>query len=354
MRQKKNMRKFSKLHYFCLFQLPFSVFSIAPMRIKKLDGAVDKILSTDESFEIAKLSLNDRQKKLLTYCSKIDTNNDKKLNHKELVKWTNETLQRYNQESVDHNWAIYDVNPKDQKISWKEFKEVTYGGHFDENDKLIEKPNTESIGILVQDFEIDADYLIKEMKIQKRRFQAADLNNDKLLDKRELPLFVHPEDHKQMHESMAMDSLEDMDLNHDGYISEKEWLHEIFEKDDYAKDRKKEDLHKIGAIDKFSGKILDQKLIDDWEKSEIDHFYNVRDKNNDGKLDVKELVDWLHPKDYCAIRTDVENLFDEVDKDKDGFLSFEEVLKKYDVFYYSKSTMYGQELEEVKFHDELW
>ena len=329
--------------------------SLGAKRIKKTDGG---ILNTNEALEIAKLGINDKQKKLLEMCHKIDTNQDSKLSPEELLIWTNSTVKKWLDISVKHQWDVYD-NDNDGKVGWLEFKKLSYAElseHLDEEDNFIQNKNDpsgekkkplirDSAGILIEEV-IDQDFLLKEVRKQKRRFKQADLNSDGMLDLDEFPPFVHPEEFKSMKRVLASETLEEMDTDKDGLINEKEWIHEIYEKDEVAKERKKNSLKENANSNSKDGNAEPE-----WLLQEIDHFYTVRDSDGDGKMDVEDVERWLNPEGYDPIKQDVEHLFWEIDEDKDRLLSYEEILKKYEVFTVSKSTMYGNELHTR--HDEL-
>lgn len=198
----------------------------------------------------------------------------------------------------------------------------------------------EENSILIEDW-IDEDFIHKELKIHKRRFKAADLDKNGFLDQTEFPAFIHPEEFpKIMSKTLAQETLENIDTNKDGLIDEKEWIFEIYEKDNQAKERK-EKLVKESEVEEPA-----------WVTNEIDHFYTHRDSDGDGKMDVHDVERWLNPEGFCAIKSDIEHLMSECDINKDDKLSLQEIMNKYHVFYTSKSTMYGQAIQ-AKVRDEL-
>ena len=57
---------------------------------------------------------------------RIDINKDGFVNHSELHYWIKHRQRRYIEENVNKHWREYDVN-QDDKISWEEYKNTTYG-----------------------------------------------------------------------------------------------------------------------------------------------------------------------------------------------------------------------------------
>lgn len=75
------------------------------------------------------------------------------------------------------------------------------------------------------------------------------------------------------------------------------------------------------------------------------------DKDKDGKLTPEELRPWALPDNNDAADEEVEHLMNLCDGDKDGHLSIDEIVAKEDEFLRSTATDYGRTLHFVK--DEL-
>ena len=60
----------------------------------------------------------------------------------------------------------------------------------------------------------------------KRRFEAADENNDGKLDRDEFAIYLHPEDTAYMREVVIAETLQDMDTNKDGFVDLEEYMRE--------------------------------------------------------------------------------------------------------------------------------
>lgn len=87
------------------------------------------VVSTDESptgpdkkFEFEPLSVGPHRK----IVDRIDTDKDGYISHAELHYWIKHRQRRYIEENVNKHWKDYDNN-QDDKISWEEYKNVTYG-----------------------------------------------------------------------------------------------------------------------------------------------------------------------------------------------------------------------------------
>ncbi|TNN18219.1 Calumenin [Schistosoma japonicum] len=84
---------------------------------------------------------------------------------------------------------------------------------------------------------------------------------------------------------------------------------------------------------------------------ERENFKNY-DINADGKLDHDEMALWITPGFNRTATDEMEHLFNETDKDKDGLLTKEEVIDQHDLWVGSQATDYGRHLENLP-RDEL-
>ena len=62
----------------------------------------------------------------------------------------------------------------------------------------------------------------------ERRWEKADGDRDGFLNKIEFQSFLHPEDHPDMVDIVVLETLEDMDQDKDGGISEAEYIRDIY------------------------------------------------------------------------------------------------------------------------------
>jgi len=71
----------------------------------------------------------------------------------------------------------------------------------------------------------------------------------------------------------------------------------------------------------------------EWLKNEKDEFHNLWDKNKDDSLGKEEILFWEVPSSEQFTSEKVDIFFSKGDKDKNGKLSFQEVLAEYDFFW---------------------
>lgn len=59
---------------------------------------------------------------------KIDTNRDGFVSEEELKAWIRNAQRKHIYDSVEHQWKDFDLNG-DSRISWDEYRNVTYGSY---------------------------------------------------------------------------------------------------------------------------------------------------------------------------------------------------------------------------------
>lgn len=107
------------------------------------------------------------------------------------------------------------------------------------------------------------------------------------MNKREFTDFIHPEQSPRMKDLIILETIEDMDRNGDGLISETEYIRDMWEADGQSEP--------------------------DWLKTERENFRLYRDRDHDGQLNPKEVELWLMPTDYDNIQAETVHLFREAD-----------------------------------------
>ena len=244
---------------------------------------------------------------------KADYDNNGQLTKDELERWMQITSEHYLNQDVDNQWPAHDVN-SDGLISWDEYRSSVYEHMSNE------------------DFE-DQDLSMEEMeKRDQRRFVTADADKDGNLDRTEFGHFLHPEDHHHMKDIVVKETLEDLDLDGDGFISEEEYIRDIYNPQN----------------DNREGEEAEEEP--QWLRIEYQHFRTIRDLDKDGKLNEAEVKNWLMPIEYDHIEAEAQHLIDEADNDKNGELSLEEVLGDYELWITSQATNWG---EALTYHEEL-
>ncbi|CAL8318352.1 unnamed protein product [Lota lota] len=266
----------------------------------------EAFLGREEAKTFDDLTPQESKRRLGVIVDKIDGNKDGYVTEEELNVWIKKAQKRYIYDNVDRQWKDFDINT-DGKITWEEYKNVTYGTYLD-------------------DPEPDEGYNYQQMMARdERRFKIADKNGDLIADKEEFTAFLHPEDYDHMKEIVVQETLEDIDKNGDGFIDLKEYIGDMYTHDEEMEEP-------------------------DWVASEREQFAEFRDKNKDGKMDREETMDWILPSDYDHAEAEAKHLVYESDTNKDGKLSKEEILNKYDLFVGSQATDFGEALVR---HDEF-
>lgn len=132
-----------------------------------------------------------------------------------------------------------------------------------------------------------------------------------------------------MYDVVVDETLEDIDHDHDGKISESEYISDMYSPEDGQSS---------------------QSAVPEWVNREREQFHNYRDRNKDGYLDREEIKEWILPANYDHAEAEAKHLIYEADANKDGVLSRDEILDNYDVFVGSQATDFGEALTK---HDEF-
>ncbi|WAR01800.1 CALUB-like protein, partial [Mya arenaria] len=82
----------------------------------------------------------------------------------------------------------------------------------------------------------------------------------------------------------------------------------------------------------------------EWVKGERTQFSTYRDTNGDGVMDRDEVKNWIIPPNYDHSEAEAKHLIYEADANKDGKLTKQEILDKYDIFVGSQATDFGDAL----------
>ncbi|XP_051248912.1 calumenin-A [Dicentrarchus labrax] len=273
---------------------------------KNYDYDHEAFLGQEEAKTFDNLPPQESKRRLGIIVDKIDSNKDGLITEDELKVWIKNAQKRHIFNSVEHQWKDFDTN-NDGRISWEEYKNVTYGSYLDDPDTNTEYNYTHM------------------MSRDERRFRVADRNGDLIADKEEFTAFLHPEEHEHMKDIVVQETMEDIDKNGDGFIDLKEYIGDMYTSEDVEEDP-------------------------EWVASERQQFSEFRDKNKDGKMDKEETLDWILPSDYDHAEAEAKHLVHESDVNKDGKLTKQEILDKYDVFVGSQVTDFGEALLR---HDEF-
>jgi Ca2+-binding EF-hand superfamily protein len=272
----------------------------------------EAFLGKAEAERFDQLPPAEARRRLGIIVDKIDVNKDGYVTEKELEEWVRHVANRYIMDDVMRQWEHYDAD-KDDYVTWDEFKAATFGDHPDDSE--------------VYDSHRKLTYK-DMMKRDALRFAAADLDGDKRLTKNELADFLHPEDAPHMQEIVLDETMDDMDKNKDGFVTEQEYVEDIWPQ--YEREAEGQEP--------------------EWLQSERQHFVNDRDKDGDGRLNKQELREWIMPENYDHAKAEATHLIYESDVDSDERLTKEEILQHQDVFVGSQATDFGDYLVR---HDEF-
>ncbi|GFR92887.1 calumenin [Elysia marginata] len=349
----------------------------------------DAFLGHDEAQTFDQLSPEESKKRLGKIVDKIDKNGDGEVTEEELKEWIQYVQRRYIVTDTERMWKDHEPE-SDDTLTWKAYQKRTFG--------YTDEPKEGSPTFEYKDM-IERDY---------RRWKHADKNEDGKLSKQEFQDFLHPEEAEHMRGVVVDETLEDIDKDGDGKISIKEYIDDIWgDEDDDDDDEESEAGEKEGEPDwvrtereqfaNFRDKnhdgYLDKEEIrewiipedydhssaeaqhlmrssdedgvgdmwprseeeekqeePEWIKNEREQFSSFRDRNKDGHLDRDEVLDWILPVSYDHYEAESKHLVQGADADKNGALTKEEIVEKYDLFVGSQATDFGEALTK---HDEF-
>jgi len=158
----------------------------------------------------------------------------------------------------------------------------------------------------------------------KARFDAADIDGDEKLTETEFVLFKNPLKDEAVKTAVIAECLNAVDTDKDGKINLQEYLN---------------DWH-----------VPPNKNDEDFIELETDRFNDEYDRNKDGFLTGDELLFWLSPDNTEIAIDEAEHLIDMCDEDEDEKLTPEEIVENHDLWVDSDATEYGAQLRH---YDEL-
>lgn len=291
-------------------------------RSKRGDSKYDheSFLGRDESRKFDEMSPEEAKKKLVELFGKIDANNDTKISEPEMEAWLaaiahNDRVRHVEARFLSIKSAINDTN-QNSPLSFEDWKNAMHH---------------EVVGDDHGDNETMANFA-QQMAKDQFRWEKADANGDKKIDKVEFADFLYAHHSPRMRDAVIAEALNISDLNRDGKIDLGEYMR---------------DLHPEYEKEKREGKKLPK-----WAIKEEDHFKMSLDLNKDGALSGDEIYKWTVPDDIDHTKKESNHLFEEADDNKDKHLNQDEVLKNWETFVGHKATHFG-EFAPRTHHDEL-
>ncbi|CAL8283054.1 unnamed protein product [Boreogadus saida] len=269
----------------------------------------EAFLGKEDAKTFDQLTPEESKERLAKIIGRIDIDKDGFVNHSELHYWIKHRQRRYIEENVNKHWREYDAN-QDDKISWEEYKNTTYGYYQGEEfDDVAEKATYKAM--LTRD---------------QRRFTEADRDHDGIATREEFTAFLHPEEFDHMRGLVVKETMDDIDQNGDGKVDINEYIGDMFSPENGEKEPQ-------------------------WVLTERQHFHQIRDENKNGYLEASEVAQWVLPTEVDHADNEAKHLIHETDTNKDGLLSLSEIMDQAAVISLSTITDYGG--MTIAEHDEL-
>jgi len=253
-------------------------------------------------------------KKLHDVFPKIDTNDNGYVSVDELRNWIISKVKEHIQGALRENIFLFtaiDTDPRNGAVSWDEYH-AWFLKKNGINSTEFESPHDEHHAELSRN-------LREKIAWDQASWSEAAKTDPKLLNLDEFLTFRHPESSHSNLLNKADEILGEYDRDADELLT---W-------------------------EEYSSISEDSILVKRSEKRR-DEFDNFMDRNRDGKLDKREILTYLDPRNPRHSHLEAESLIQLSDKNSDMQLSLDEILQMADAFLSSKVID-----TESKFHDEF-
>ncbi|XP_005107699.1 reticulocalbin-2 [Aplysia californica] len=266
----------------------------------------EALLGSHDLEELAELDEDVRTQRLKNLAKSHDANDNDIIELDELKEWILQSFRLLDHEEAMERWNNEDEDG-DGKLTFSEILNKQFSVTEEE---LSEMENADE-----EEKDTDVLQLVAD---DKKRFAAADLNQDGSLDENEFLAYFQPYDYPHMFEVEIERTMKEMDKDGDGSVS----------------------------MEEFIGDEVDEesRLV------EVTNFEDL-DKDKDGKLSREEVRPWALPDNNEVAVEEAEHLLESCDEDGDKQLTIDEIVSKEEEFLASSATDYGRTLHYVK--DEL-
>lgn len=223
----------------------------------------------------------------------IDANEDNTISLTELGAWFNFQDVEYLKQNARDHFIMFDKN-HDNAVTWEEYANIAFGANHVETCRAVydnkTPPEFSKLGTQVQDAIMTA----------VRRWRAA---GGFSMSQEEFTGFTYPELFQHMRNIVVAEAYQTYDTNRDGKVSGEELLGKKFK--------------------------LTSSQVEEFRRGEFDmrgepNMLGLKDRNNNGVFEKKELSYWLMENRRMMRRQESEGLFREMDTDGNSRISLKE------------------------------
>ncbi|XP_010031375.2 reticulocalbin-2 [Eucalyptus grandis] len=174
---------------------------------------------------------------------------------------------------------------------------------------------------------------------KEEHFNASDADGDGLLNITEFNDFLHPADSKnpKLLQWLSKEEVRERDSDKDGKVNFKEFFHGLFDLVRNYDEESHNSSHNSDDSMEAPARVL----------------FNQLDKDGDGYLSDVELlpvIGKLHPSERYYAKQQADYILSQADNDKDGHLTLTEMIDNPYVFY---SAVFNDDEDEYDYHDEF-
>ena len=241
---------------------------------------------------------------------KIDENGDNHITEDELISWIAHVNRRMIFNEAERFWNAYkQTDPQLKELDWDTYVKISFGEEIHQGQNL-DQMSDEARGISFRE----------QIEWERKRWGLADLNTDKQLSFDEFKAFLHPDDFPHMRSIVIEEAIRDLDVDKSNSIDLQEYMREMVRDDENTSEESRE--------------------------RHASDFMRYRDSNNDGKLDMQEVGEWVMPEGFDHAEAEAKYLISMSDVDMDGKLSKQEIIDNHVLFVGSAATEYGKVIDE--------